>query len=177
MGFQTSPSQSGDDQESVGFSYIGLVIDTARKLRDAGAEKDLEKFAFLADFAIQLLICYYPTRLRFKLDEDKQDLKRRELVVWNNPELHDETKTLMVAKMRADWANDHLGAFFSAFNRVGFVKVKDEGVIDWQDEDFSGFSHVVRKSTHSVQDTVQVRGEDVALDEHGQPLPAPGAQG
>lgn len=132
------------------FNYNYLLIQTILKMRDALADGDIERYWVYFEVALKLVISHLDFQLKGEIQQDYAVLEAALKKIQNlkDSELNAQSKKALINKLKCDFANAHNFYIMQALNRVGVVKVEDEGVIDFESVDLDTMTKIVR-DTHT----------------------------
>ena len=139
------------DQQQTGvennFNYNYLLVQTILKMRDAQAEDKPNEYWVFFDYGLGLVISHLDFQLRGEIQQDYTVLMAAIRKIHEST-VNDQTKKRLSTDLKADFANAHRFYIMQALNRVGVVRIEDEGVIDFESTDIDTFTKVVR-DTHN----------------------------
>lgn len=140
MSFGSSGSY---EQQDINFNYNYLVIQTIMKMRDAKADGDIWRYWVNFEFGIQLVLSHLEPKVAslVQLDYDAMEaiiLKIKTLE--DNP----ESQKVEVNKLRENFADTHRVFLMKCLNKIGIVKVAEDGTIDFDSTELSLMEKMVR---------------------------------
>jgi hypothetical protein len=141
MGFQ------GDANIDVNFNYNYLVIQTTMKMRDAKAKQDWWEYWVHFEFAIQLVLSYLEPAVakEIQLDFDEMDKKIQALgVACKAGQIAEKTKEIQLNELRREFSDRHRYYVLKALNKIGIVKVAEDGIVDFDSTDLKTMATVIR---------------------------------
>ena len=130
------------------FNYNYLLVQTILKMRDAEAEKRIAQYWTYFEYALGLVISHLDFQLRGEIQQDYAILQAAIRKVWSS-KLHDQSKETYINRLKEDFADAHRFYVMQALNRVGIVRVEDEGIIDFESTDLDTFTKVVRDTSNT----------------------------
>ena len=129
--------------QDINLDYPRLVLDTVRKMRDADAREDTQKYFTFFDYALRLLMPYIKGENRAKVEEARRLFEAYRKEIYEEDE-HDDTKRKKELILKQSFADAHSYYVFNAFPQAGIVRVMDEGVIPFDKKDFNELKQVIR---------------------------------
>jgi len=138
-----NPEQSGIENN---FNYNYLLVQTILKMRDAQAEDDVKKYWVYFEYGIGLVISHLDFQLKGEIQKDYTILAAAFNRIMNSS-INPETKKSLINGLKEDFANAHRFYIMQALNRVGVVKVEDEGIIDFESVDIDTMTKIVRDTS------------------------------
>jgi hypothetical protein len=139
------PEQSGVENN---FNYNYLLVQTILKMRDAQSDEDIPRYWTYFEYGIGLVISHLDFKLRGEIEQD-YTLLRAAFNKINNSSLNPQTKKTVTNRIKEDFANAHRFYIMQALNRVGIVKVEDEGIIDFESTDLDILTKAVRDTSNT----------------------------
>lgn len=155
-----------DQAQEITRDFSWLVLDTIRKMRDALAAKETEKYVNYCLDAIQLIQPYIAAEFRAKLNVDKEKLDKELVELKGQKKLDDKTKALYSLRLRRSFADAHKSLIYSALPTIGVVKLTEEGVIDFSKRDADFIKSVIRNSGKGFEKAVkEAADKEIEKDE------------
>ena len=141
MGFQ--PGQ-GQEQTSLTFNW--LLLDTIRRMRDAQAEEDIDKFYVYMNTAFLLCVSSYPKEFRKKLNDEfvqfEKDVKQ-----IKKEEQNESSRKRKIRDAKKAFCEQHILYVYHALPKMDIYKVIKEGLIDFNKNDFENVAKALRSSS------------------------------
>jgi hypothetical protein len=137
------PDQSGIENN---FNYNYLLVQTILKMRDARAERRIPEYWSYFEDAMQLVVSHLDFKLKGEIQQDYTILAAAINRIENST-VNPQTKVTLINDITKDFANAHKFYIMQALNRVGVVKVEDEGVIDFESVDLDTMTKIVRDTS------------------------------
>ena len=134
------PEQGGVENN---FNYNYLLVQTILKMRDAQAEDAISQYWVYFEYAMGLVISHLDFQLKGEIQQDYTILATAFNKI-NDSSLNPESKKALIKSLEADFANAHRFYIMQALNRVGVVRVEDEGIIDFESTDLDTMTRIVR---------------------------------
>jgi hypothetical protein len=131
------PEQGGVENN---FNYNYLLVQTILKMRDAQAEAQYWTYF---EYAMGLVVSHLDFQLKGEIQQDYGILAAA-IVKIHNSSVNPQTKITLINRIKEDFANAHRFYIMQALNRVGVVRVEDEGVIDFESTDLDTMTRIVR---------------------------------
>lgn len=165
------PIQSGIENN---FNYNYLLVQTILKMRDAQADNATAKYWTYFEYALGLVISHLDFQLRGEIQQDYAILATA-INKIKTSKINPQTKTMMINRIKEDFADAHRFYIMQALNRVGVVKVEDEGLIDFESTDIDMMTRIVRDlpngtvssfKKQEAKDTVPVFKPEMILVTH-----------
>jgi len=118
------------------------------KMRDAKARRDWWEYWVHFEFAIQLVLSYLEPRAAADVqkDFDAMDAKIQSLM---KSDLNESTKEILINKLRAEFSDRHRYYVLKALNKIGIVKVAEEGVVDFDSTEIDTLTKIIRQPHQS----------------------------
>lgn len=130
------------------FNYNYLLVQTILKMRDAQADETISRYWTYFEYGMGLVISHLDFQLKGEIQQDYAILQAAFTKI-NNTNLNDASKKTLINRLKEDFANAHRFYIMQALNRVGIVRVEDEGVIDFESTDLDTFTKIIR-DTHNT---------------------------
>lgn len=127
------------------FNYNYLLVQTILKMRDAQAEERASQYWVYFEYGLGLVVSHLDFQLRGEIQQDYA-LLMAAIQKINSSKVNDASKKSLAIRLKEDFANAHRFYIMQALNRVGVVRIEDEGVIDFESTDIDTFTKVVRDS-------------------------------
>jgi len=143
------------ERQDINLNYTWLVLDTIRQMRNAAANGEREKYVAHAEFAIQLLLSYFPPSTRKAIEEDFKTMQKMMASIKTNKELNEISRTKQILDLRLDFADTHRSFCMAALSKVGIIKVLEEGKIDLKNRDIDEIAHAIRHSGASAKKAIE----------------------
>jgi hypothetical protein len=134
------------------YNYNFIVMQTIGKMRDAQARGDLASYWIYFDYALGLVSSYIEAPIAREIQNDYNILNEaiRKIEESN---IAETSKKMHIEKLRANFADAHRFYVMNALNRIGVLKLEDEGVIDFSLFDMERTTRVVRNSVSLKEGT------------------------
>jgi len=133
------------DTKNLTLTHSLLVLNTIEKMLDCHARGDVERyFAYLED-ALQLEVHYIDPAVRQAIQKDFELFRNKARSIKESND-HEESKKKKILDLKMDFAESHKFFALFALNRVGLVKLAEEGTIDFKSTDFDSLKRVIRDS-------------------------------
>lgn len=129
----------------INLSYTWLVLDSIKKMRDAEASGDLDRFSIYFNFCLRLVIPYMDITLKKNVDDDINLLNQYTTLIREN-EPNEETRKKKIKEARAEFANTHMGYVMGTLSKIGLIKVGQDGVIDFTKTDIEQLKQIIRSN-------------------------------
>lgn len=133
----------------INFNYNYLLIQTILKMRDAQAKGEIKEYWIYFEYAMGLVLSHIDFNVRGEIEKDFAVLQEAIRKVRKS-NLNEQTKNILINKLCEDFANNHRFYIMQALNRIGIVKVEDEGIIDFDKIDIDTMTQIIRDSDRSV---------------------------
>lgn len=140
------PEQSNVENN---FNYNYLLVQTILKMRDANADISIPQYWVYFEYGMGLVVSHLDFRLRGEIEQDYAIIQAAFNKI-NSTNLNPATKHTLINRIKEDFANAHRFYIMQALNRVGVVRVEDEGVIDFESTDLDTFTKIVRDLPNST---------------------------
>lgn len=138
----------------INFNYNYLLIQTILKMRDAQAKGEIKEYWIYFEYAMGLVLSHIDFDVRGEIEKDFAVLQEAVRKIKKS-NLNEQTKTTLINKLFEDFANSHRFYIMQALNRIGIVKVEDEGVIDFDKIDIDTMTQIIRNSYSSLEKAVE----------------------
>lgn len=125
------------------FNYNYFLIQTILKMRDSEAQHELAAFWIYFKYAFGLVTSHFDFQLRADIQKD-YDIMDVAIKRIEKSGIADSSQKNMINNLRAKFAQAHLFYVMQALNRVGIVKLEEEGTIDFESTDLETFTKIVR---------------------------------
>jgi hypothetical protein len=137
------PEQGGVENN---FNYNYLLVQTILKMRDAQADDQPARYWTYFEYALGLVISHLDFQLKGEIQQDYAILMAafRKINLLKDTELNAQSKKSLINKLKEDFADAHRFYIMQALNRVGIVKVEDEGIINFESTDLDTMTKIVR---------------------------------
>jgi len=137
------PDQGGVENN---FNYNYLLVQTILKMRDAQADDQPARYWTYFEYALGLVISHLDFQLKGEIQQDYAVLMAafRKINLLKDTELNTQSKKSLINKLKEDFADAHRFYIMQALNRVGVVKVEDEGIINFESTDLDTMTKIVR---------------------------------
>lgn len=139
------PEQGGVENN---FNYNYLLVQTILKMRDAEADDNTKQYWVYFKTALKLVISHLDFQLKGEIEQDYAVLHAAFKKIESS-NMNEASKLTWVNRIKNDFAGAHDFYIMQALNRVGVVKVEDEGIIDFESTDIDTFTRAVRDSSNS----------------------------
>jgi hypothetical protein len=128
------------------FNYNYLLVQTILKMRDAQAEEHPAQYWTYFEYALGLVLSHLDFQLKGEIQQDYAVLMAafRKINALKDTELNTQSKKSLINKLKEDFADAHRFYIMQALNRVGVVRVEDEGIIDFESTDLDTMTKIVR---------------------------------
>ena len=123
--------------------YPRLVLNTILRMRDAKADRQIEKYLTYFDFSMWLLSPYIAHDAQDLLDNDRKDFLTR-LKNIRETQTNDTNRMNMELGLKESFCDAHANYIFSAFGKAGIIKIMEEGVIPFDTRSFDEIKAIVR---------------------------------
>lgn len=132
------------------FNYNYLLVQTILKMRDAQAEERIPQYWIYFETGLKLVVSHLDFQLKGEIQQDYAILMAafKRIRALPDSQLNPQSKISLINKLKEDFANAHNFYIMQALNRVGVVKVEDEGIIDFESVDLDTMTKIVR-DTHT----------------------------
>lgn len=135
---------SGQDVSNFSLTFDVILLKRADLMMNAAADGDINRYYTNFKFALQLVISYLDikTRTALQADMDKLDI----LIDSINaaPDLNPESKRGKILALKESFADKHTVYIFGCFSRVGIVRIKEEGRLDFKVLDIDKMAQIVQ---------------------------------
>ena len=132
------------DADYLNYNYNYLVIQTIMKMRDAKAEHAKYQYWTFFEFAIQLVLSYLEPGIAAYIQKDFNEMDARIQAIKHSKSLSDKTKEMSVDILHEEFADRHRYYVLKALNKIGIVKVSEDGDIDFGKLDLQVMSDIIR---------------------------------
>lgn len=136
---------SGENiSDMINFNYNYLVVQTIMKMRDAKAKRDWWEYWVSFEFAMQLVLSYLEPVVSKEIQLDYSDMDKRIQAIRLNALMHESARQTNIDQMRTDFADRHRYYVLKALNKIGIVKVAEDGVVDFDSTELQTLAAVIR---------------------------------
>jgi hypothetical protein len=145
--------QNSESAVDVNFNFNYLVVQTTMKMRDAKAARSWWEYWVHFEFAAQLVLSYLEPKVAkdIQLDMDDMDRKINDLTIaYDNGVIAEKTKDMQINLLRADFSDKRRYYVMKALNKIGIVKVAEDGVVDFDSIDLETMSAVIRSGNEEL---------------------------
>lgn len=138
------------DADYLNYNYNYLVIQTIMKMRDAKADSDRYRYWTYFEFAIQLVLSYLEPAAAAYIQQDFDKMEDKKQAILHDPRIADKTKEMSVNILHEQFADKHRYFILKALNKIGIVKVSEDGEVDFDKLDLELMSYVIRQNRSSA---------------------------
>lgn len=131
--------------ENLTFQF--LYLDTLRKMRDSEANQDDHKYYTYFKFALQMGMGYLDVSQREKIETDHKKMQQDTAILISADGKNVETKKFEINMLKLHFAETHEYYLMAALQRLGIVKIMDDGLIDFEKEDIGTLKKIVREGS------------------------------
>jgi hypothetical protein len=140
--------------QDLALSYTWLVLDSIKKMRDAQAAGERDKYVIHFEFILQLLIPHIDVKLRTTINKDRETLQK-EITKIRKENTNEQSRKSLILDLREDFANSHRGYIFAALSRVGIIRVSEDGIIDFNSTDMATLQAIIRNSGAGLDKAIE----------------------
>lgn len=161
---------TGDNPNEVGINFAWLVLDTTRRMRDADAANEKDRYYSLFEYALQLLLPYMEIELRSMIEDDFKTLQEEIRAIHAAEGVAEQTKSKDVQDLKKDFADAHRYFVFDTLPKASIVKISRDGMIDFKRHDIKeitaiigqkrGLPSAIKNMATKVQDGVDPNAKD-----------------
>ena len=148
------------------FNFNYLVVQTTMKMRDAKASRAWWEYWVHFEFAAQLVLSYLEPKVAKDIQLDMDDMETRIsnlTIACDNGVLNEKTRDIQINLLRADFCDKHRYYVMKALNKIGIVKVAEDGVIDFDSIDLETMSAVIRAGNEELTKEHKPLQQDMTL--------------
>ena len=157
------------DADYLNYNYNYLVIQTIMKMRDAKAEHAKYQYWTYFEFAIQLVLSYLEPGIAAYIQQDFNVMDEKIQAMKRTSGLSDKTREMTTDLLHEEFADRHRYYILKALNKIGIVKVSEDGDIDFGKLDLQVMSDIIKANPHaasvSVSTTEQAMATSAMIDE------------
>lgn len=118
------------------------------KMRDAKAEHAKYQYWVYFEFAIQLVLSYLEPGIAAYIQEDFNSMDDKIQIMKQTPGLSEKTREMTTDLFHEEFADRHRYYILKALNKIGIVKVSEDGDIDFGKLDLQVMSEIIRSSSN-----------------------------
>ncbi len=149
--------------ENLTFQF--LYLDTLRKMRDSEANQDDHKYFTYFKFALQMGMGYLDVAQREKIEADHKKMLQDTAILVSAEGKNVETKKFEITMLKLHFAETHEYYLMAALQRLGIVKIVDDGLVDFEKEDIATLKKIVRAGSGLPTSIKRVLGEEAGKEE------------
>ena len=142
------------DADYLNYNFNYLVIQTIMKMRDAKADGDKRRYWVYFEFAIQLVLSYLEPGILAYIQKDFDTMEEQIQLIQHDMRIADKTKEVSIDFLHSDFSDRHRYFILKALNKIGIVKVSEDGDIDFDKLDLQLMAQIIRKG-HGAEETEQ----------------------
>jgi len=131
-------------QNSEYTSHQILILSTLQLIRDSSAENNIDKAFSYTKFIIKLLLPYTEPVERLELEKNYQVLLKEIKRIDQSRNVHDNTKRDKVLELKDSFIEAHMATLMMSAGKAGIVKLKEDGLIDYDMFDVDDIESIVR---------------------------------
>jgi len=135
---------SGQDTSNFSLTFDVILLKRADLMMNAAADGDIQRYYTNFRFAIQLVISYLDIKTRTSLQADMDKLEILMKAINEAPDLNPESKKNKILTLKQDFADNHTVYIFGCFSRVGIVRIREEGRLDFKVLDIDQMAQIVQ---------------------------------
>jgi hypothetical protein len=132
-----------------------ILLKRTDLMMNAAADGDIERYFVNFRFAMQLVISYLDIKTRTALQADMDDFEKQEEAIKMAPDLNPETKRGKILALKQSFADKHAVYIFSCFSRVGIVRIKEEGRLDFRVLDIQQMAQIVQGASGGLPSAIK----------------------
>lgn len=135
-----------EGQETQSLTHTYLLLDTIKRMRDANADDQIDRYYKQCRFGLELIISYLSPEIRKDIDTDFKTLRAEIERINNDSSLNEESKKNEILKLKNSFADSHEYYIMASLGKVGIITVSEEGLIDFSSTDLERVKRIVRDS-------------------------------
>jgi hypothetical protein len=127
-------------------------------MRDANAEKDMDKYYILFTYGFKMVIPYLSAPTRANVQADYDALQAALSTIEHTEGLNQGSKDTQARKLKAEFADAHNILIFASLSRLGIIKIGEDGAIKFDTLNIDQIAQIVRSSGGIVKKIAEVKG-------------------
>lgn len=135
-----------DPIQDTSMNYQNLLLSTISRMVQAHAHGKIGTYWIYFKSAIRLTTPYIPPAMRNKVEEDYEQFMQNVDKIKNDKEKNEKTKEAEILQLQGEFADNNEFYIMKALSRSGIVKIRDEGIIDFEKYEIEQYQKVIRNS-------------------------------
>lgn len=139
-------------RKDVDYTFNILVLDTTKEMRNAHANKDIDKAFTYCEWLFWLLKNHIPEEEGMIIETDWQNTNLKIKEIESNTSINEATRIEAIKKLKELFIVFHMNFLMLAYPKAGITRVIEEGVMDFNKEtDYNLVKKIIRGSESAYQ--------------------------
>lgn len=121
-----------------------LFLKRVDLMMNAAGEDDIDKYFTNFKFALKMVMSYLDIQTRAAIEADYNLFLKALKKIEEDGTLNPESKKLQIRKIKNTFADGHNLYIFACFSRIGIIRIKEEGKLDFSVLDIDQMAQIVR---------------------------------
>jgi hypothetical protein len=145
-------------ETDINVTYHNTVLGSVQAMTRARASQDWHAYCSYYMDALEMLMPFIPAKLRPGIEADLRAVYSEVAVIRGGQGISGEAKVKQELEVLRDFSDHHKGYLYICFERAGIIKLREEGVLDFDEIDIETVAKVVRNASSGLPNALKEAG-------------------